>query len=189
MMKRTLSISGAALAALLTSAPRARAEVTLSIDAALGVPVDQTPQRYLSTGAGFDLRAGYRFRVPYQHVSFTPEILVGYTDLAANLIRIRPGLRVGIGRVLVPYAYGHIGWGYTSFDPLGTRDTAPDPVFTGAHGFSFDAGVGLDVKVLRRLSVGAQLGYNVLNVGSTPRAPVSWRAKWMSLGLGATFHL
>ncbi len=190
-MKQGTWITGAAAFAgvLLAGVQEARADWALAGDFDVGVPVDQTPQRYLGTGAGFDFRAGYRFKIPYQHIAITPELSAGYTDLAAHLIRIRPGLRVGLGRLLVPYAYGHVGYGWTSFDPIGTRDTSPNATFVSSQGFSFDFGAGLDVTILRRLTVGAHIGYNVVNVGTTERTVLDWRAKWMSFGLNATFYL
>lgn len=190
-MKRVTWITGGAAfaAALLAGAREARADVALAGDFDLGIPVDQAPQRYLGTGAGFDFRAGYRFRIPYQHIAVTPELAAGYTNLSAQLIRVRPGLRVGIGRLLVPYLYGHVGYGWTSFDPIGTRNTVPDAPTVSSHGLSFDFGAGLDVTILRRLTVGAHLGYNVVNVGTTERTLLDWRAKWMSIGLNATLYL
>jgi hypothetical protein len=182
-MKRVAAF--AALVALLGAAGEARADVMLGADVALGVPVDQAPLRYLATGAGFDLRGGYRFRIPYLSVSITPEIAAGYMDLGAHLVRVRPGVRVGIGRILTPYAYAHVGWGFTSFDPLGAKDTTGTTPYTGAHGLSFDGGAGLDVAILKRLNVGAHLGYNVVNV-DTSTSP--FRAKWMSFGLNAALH-
>ncbi|MFT3767933.1 MAG: hypothetical protein QM820_20985 [Minicystis sp.] len=191
MMKLLTWFTGAAAGAglLLASAREARADVALAADAALAVPVDQAPQRYLSTGAGFDLRGGYRFRIPYQNISITPEIAAGYTDLGAHLVRVRPGLRVGVGRILVPYLYGHVGYAFTSFNSIGAGDTTGTAPFVSAQGLSFDVGAGLDVTILRRFSVGAHVGYNVVNVGSTDRTPIDWRAQWMSFGLTATLHL
>src|SRR5262249_44730639 len=136
-----------------------------------------------------DLRGGYRFRIPYQHIAITPELAAGYTDLAAHVFRIRPGLRVGIGRLLVPYISGHVGWAHVSFDPIGTFDKSTSPTFVGSQGLSSDFGAGLDVAILRMLTVGAHVGYNVVNVGATPRTPLDWRAKWMSFGLTATVYL
>ena len=190
-MKRLTWITAAAVAAGASLAvPReARADVALAGDFDVGIPVDQAPQRYLSTGAGFDLRLGYRFRIPYANVAVVPEVAGGYTDLGAHLVRVRPGLRLGIGRLLVPYAYGHVGWAWTSFDPLGSRDAGPGTPFLSAQGPSFDFGGGLDITILRRLTVGAHIGYNVVGVGAADKRTLDWRAKWMSLGLNATFYL
>lgn len=180
------AIAGAIAVASLASPRAARADISLAGDIDLGVPVDQGTTQYLSTGAGFDLRLGYRFRVPYRHISIIPEIAAGYTDLGAHLVRVRPGIRVGVGRVLMPYAYGHVGWGFTSFDVYGSRNLTDVPVYRSSNGLSFDAGLGLDVNILRRFTVGAHLGYNVVNVGITDSSPLDWRAKWMSFGLTAT---
>jgi hypothetical protein len=179
----------AALVAALAGARAARADVAISGDIDLAVPVDQAPQRYLSTGAGLDLRAGYRFKVPYAHVAIIPEIAFGYTDLGASLVRFRPGLRVGMGRLLTPYVYGHMGWAWTSFDPFGAADTRGIAPFVSAQGLTFDFGAGLDVTILRRFSVGAHIGYNSAGVGATDKTPLDWRAKWMSFGLTATLFL
>lgn len=186
-MERLNRIAVAAAAgALLAGAREARADITLAGDLDVGIPVDQAPARYLSTGAGLDLRLGYRFRVPYQNVTVVPEVALGYTDLSAHIVRARPGVRVGIGRLLVPYLYGHVGWAYTGFNARGTLSTL-EPLSSGAQGYSFDAGAGLDVTILRRLTVGAHLGYNVVGVGQTDRS-AAFRAKWMSLGLSASFY-
>ena len=190
-MKRVMwtTCAAAFACALLAGTQEARADVALAGDVDLAIPIDQAPQRYLATGAGLDLRAGYRFRIPYQHIAITPELAAGFTDLSAHMIRVRPGLRVGFGRLLVPYAYAHLGWGLASFDPIGTRDTSPNATFVSASGLSFDFGAGLDVTILRRFTVGAHLGYNVMNVGTTARTPLDWRSKWMSFGLNATLYL
>ncbi len=183
------TVAGTLLAVLvLVRAREARADVALAADFDAAIPIDQTPQRYLSTGAGFDLRLGYRFLIPYAHVAIVPELAAGYTDLGAGIVRVRPGLRVGIGRILAPYAYGHVGYSWTSFDPLGSRDLSASPPSASASGPAFDFGAGLDLTLLRRLTVGAHLGYNVVAVGATDRPTVDWRSKWMSLGLNATFY-
>ncbi len=195
-MKRLTWIPAAAtvagtLLAVLAGAREARADVALAADVDAAIPIDQTPQRYLSTGAGFDLRLGYRFLIPYAHVAIVPELAAGYPDLGARIARVRPGLRVGIGRILAPYAYGHVGWAWTSFDPLGSRDLSASTPSSSSSGPSFDFGAGLDLSILRQLTVGAHVGYNVVTVGATKLTDLTdpaWRSKWMSLGLNATFY-
>jgi hypothetical protein len=187
-MNRFHGIAGAAvLAALLSGARQARADIAIAGDVDVGLPVGQRPpQNYLATGAGFDLRFGYRFRIPYQPLFVIPEIAAGYTDLDAGVIRVRPGLRVSFGRLVIPFAYAHLGWGWASFDPLGVSDprtTTPD---VSAGGLSFDAGGGVDFAVLRRVMVGVHLGYNVIDVGQAATTTPDWRAKWINVGLGAT---
>jgi opacity protein-like surface antigen len=143
----------------------------------------------MATGAGFDVRLGYRFRIPYQPLWITPEAAAGYTDLAAHFIRVRPGVRVAFGRFVMPWAQVHVGYGWTSFDPAGTADTRSTP-FVSAGGLAFDAGAGVDFAVIRRLSVGAHLGYNAVSIGQVDSAHTQpWRAKWINVGLNATFLL
>jgi hypothetical protein len=190
-MKRFHVVTGtAAVSALLMADPRpARADIAIGGDFDVGLPVVQsTAVPYLSTGAGFDFRLGYRFRIPYQLLWITPELAAGYIDLDANIVRIRPGVRVAFGRFVIPYAYTHLGWGWASYDPLGTSDRQGKASFLSAGGLTFDAGAGVDFAVLRRLSVGAHLGYNVVDVGQVDATHLDWRAKWISIGLDATFH-
>jgi hypothetical protein len=187
-MNRFHGIAAAAvLGALLSGSRRAHADIAIAGDVDVGLPVGQRPpQNYLATGAGFDLRLGYRFRIPYQPLFVIPEIAAGYTDLDAGVIRVRPGLRVSFGRLVIPFAYAHLGWGWASFDPLGVSDprtTTPD---VSAGGLSFDAGGGVDFAVLRRVMVGVHLGYNVIDVGQAAATTPDWRAKWINVGLGAT---
>jgi hypothetical protein len=183
--------AAAAAAVLVAGARDARADLALAADVDVAVPVDPSQMpTYMTTGAGFDLRLGYRFRVPYSLVAITPEISGGYADLASRIVRVRTGVRVGYGRVFVPYAYAHLGWGWTSFDRLGTSDASPTPILSSAQGASYDVGAGIDLAILRRLTFGAHLGYNVVDVDPTqaPTLP-TFRAKWMNFGLTATLYL
>lgn len=189
-MKRLCWITGAAaLVASLAAARPARAEISIAGDFDVGLPVAQTGKpTYLATGAGFDVRLGYRLRIPYQPLFIIPELAAGYTDLSAHLIRVRPGVRVAFGRFVMPYAHVHVGYGWASFDPLGTADTT-GAAAKSAGGFEFDTGAGVDFAVLRRLHVGAHLGYNIVNVAQVDAQTPSWRAKWINVGLNATFLL
>jgi hypothetical protein len=176
--------------ALLAGARPARAEIAVAGDFDVGLPVAQPPsQTYLATGAGFDVRLGYRFRIPYQPLWITPELAAGFTDLASHLVRVRPGVRVAFGRFVIPWAQVHLGYGWTSFDPLGTADPKGSTPSVSAGGFAFDTGAGVDFAVLRRLLVGAHLGYNIVTVGQVDVQTPSWRAKWIDVGLNATFLL
>jgi hypothetical protein len=190
-MKRLHWITGAALlGALLASSRPARAEIAIAGDVDVGLPVGQTmAQSYLSTGASFDLRLGYRFRIPYQPLYITPEIAAGYADLSAHIIRVRPGVRVSFGRFVIPYAFVHLGYGWASFDPLGTADVRGMTPFVSSNGLEFDTGAGVDFAVLRRLHVGAHLGYNILDVGAVGSLTLPYKAKWLNVGLNATLLL
>src|SRR5690348_3727993 len=103
-MKRLHLVTGvAALGAMLAGTREARADFELGGDFDVALPIlQQTQFNYLATGAGFDVRVGWRFRVPYQPLWFTPELAAGYTDLSANVVRVRPGLRVAFGNFVIP---------------------------------------------------------------------------------------
>jgi hypothetical protein len=200
-MNRLKWLTCAAVVAGVLGAREARADIALGGDVDIAVPIDAAGpptlarSKYVSTGAGFDLRVGYRFIIPYRNIAITPELVGGYTDISSRLFRLRPGVRVGFGRLFVPYAYGHIGWGWTSFDPLGNNNM-PSPTYTltGSQGASFDFGAGLDITVARRFTLGGHIGYNVVNVtqvgdSGRPATSPGWAAKWMNFGLQATFYL
>src|SRR3954471_22235571 len=139
-MKYSKWITGAAVASLawfngLAGERAARAEFGVGGDFLVGLPVGQTPMTtYLATGAGLDLRLGYRLRVAYQPLSVTPELAAGYMDLWAHIVRVRPGVRIAFGRLVMPYAYGHMGYGWTSYDSLGARDKLGTAPFNSAGG-------------------------------------------------------
>jgi len=188
-MSRLRWISAAALlGASLAGSRQARADIAIAGDFDVGLPISQTSAAsYLATGLGFDARLGYRFRVPYQPLWIVPEVAFGYDDLSAHLIRLRPGVRVSFGRFVVPFVYTHLGWGWTSFDPLGAADPHSLATFESSSGLAFDAGAGVDLSVLRMLTVGAHLGYNVVEVGQVDATHPQWNAKWLSVGLNGTF--
>ena len=73
-MKRLHLVTGvAALGATLAGARQARADFSLGGDFDVALPILQsTPKSFLSTGAGFDIRVGWRFRIPYQPLWITP---------------------------------------------------------------------------------------------------------------------
>ena len=189
-MKRLHLVTGiAALGATLVGAREARADFALGGDFDVALPIlQQTQFNYLATGAGFDVRVGWRFRVPYQPLWFTPELAAGYTDLSANVVRVRPGLRVAFGNFVIPFAYAHLGFGWTSYDPLGVNDRLATAMYVSAPGYAFDAGAGVDFAVLRRLTVGAHLGYNMVGVGEVRTGLPGFRANWINVGLNAAFH-
>ncbi len=187
-MSRLRWIPAAALVAASLASRQARADIAVAADVDVGLPISQTTaNNYLATGVGFDVRLGYRFRIPYQPLWIIPEVVAGYDDLSAHLVRLRPGVRVSFGRFVVPFVYTHLGWGWTSFDPLGASDPRSLASFDSASGLSFDAGAGVDLAVLRILTVGAHLGYNVVEVGQADAATPPWSAKWLSVGLNGTF--
>ena len=57
------------------------------------------------------------------------------------------GVRVGFTAVVEPYVFTHLGYGF-----LGSEADL-------VHGFSIDAGIGLDKRLGRHVTIGGSLGY------------------------------
>jgi len=129
----------------------------------------------ISGGGGFKVRLGDQIRFPRLWV--TPEFEYGYDHFFANDIsgsayacdmhRLMGGARLGIGRVVVPTFYAHVGYGW--------RNTG-DPTVTADRGVAFDGGFALDLHVVRRLSFGGHVEFATLN--APPFAP-----QWVAVGL------
>lgn len=194
---------------------QAKAEVQLAADFDVAVPVNAPDNTRVltTTGAGFDGRLGFRFRIPRTYIGITPELAVGYTGMDATFVRVRPGVRFGVGKLVIPYVYGHIGWGWTSYNCDGANgsvlkrsdaqnymclDETGKALAKGergsGQGAAFDVGIGLDVHPVRHFSMGAHIGYNAVNVsdpntlsgGNTAR--YYDQPKWFNFGLNATVH-
>lgn len=142
-----LLVAGAVLlSASLVSRPAA-AGPTLAADLDLGFPVSSSGD----TGGGFGIRFGQELHVA--PVALTPE--VGFTyhnfsgDLGPRIYRGIAGARLGIGEVLRPGAFAHLGFGH--FVPT-YGDNQTD--------FTFDAGGFLDLTIIPFLSVGIHGAYN-----------------------------
>lgn len=192
--------------ALAATEKQASADVLIAGDFDVGVPVNLAQTRIpLATGVGFDARLGFRFRIPRAHVAIIPELAAGYTAMDTGIVRVRPGLRLGFGRLVVPYLYGHIGWSWSNFDcgdptknstlcdrqPLRLNEQAERGTGQGA---AFDAGLGLDVTLNRHFTIGAHAGYNVVSVTNARKLDAANtnaaidQPKWFNLGLNASIY-
>lgn len=168
MRARSLSASILALLTVVLASSRARAGTELGVDFDGALPVDS--HGTLDGGGGFGVRLGHQIHLPA--VRLTPELDYGYMHLFGadgwpdvTTHRIQGGLRLGIGEILVPFAFVHAGYGWR---------VSSLPV-TGGGGLAVDAGVGLDVS-LGPLSVGGHVGY--ASIAVDPNDP-----KWVILGL------
>jgi hypothetical protein len=167
------TVAGVFLAAT-TFASAARAsgtEIGVDVDGAL--PVNTS---LLNGGGGFGIRLGEEFHVPL--LRLTPEVDYGYMHLFASQApsdwttnRIQGGLRLGLGELVVPFAFVHMGYGWRS---------TPDSSY-GGGGLAFDAGLGLDIN-LGIVSFGAHAGYATID--AQPASP-----QWVILGLDAAVVL
>jgi hypothetical protein len=172
-LPRALSTLAAALvlaAAFSTTTP-AHAGPTVSADLDLGTALGA---RNLASGTdslmaprpsplyivGFRVRAGWRFDIG--PVWLLPEIGGGYdkerfvgTSVESSLPRAFGGARAGLSLSLLPglriepAVYGHAGFAQYQADDNGT---------------AFDVGGALDLRILRHLLVGVQVGYDVVTV-------------------------
>ena len=173
------------------AAPSAQAaplvEPTVGLDLDFAVPV-QSP--LLTAGAGFDARVGVAFHIA--SFSLTPELALGYVVMDARVFRFHPGVRFGVGRLIMASVYGHIGYGLTRYLSGATTGWEGTPIPASVEtvgGASFDAGAALDIRPIRRVSVGAQAGYNVTQVGRPGVADAPYfAARWLNFGLhGAVY--
>ncbi len=151
-----------AFATVALASQQAHAGPELGVDLDGALPVDS--HGTLDGGGGFGIRLGHQVHLPALRV--TPELDYGYMHLfGANgwpdltTHRIEGGLRLGIGELLVPFAFLHGGYGWRVSD---------------GSGFAIDLGVGLDLT-LGPLSVGAHAGY--ASIAADPNDP-----KWVILG-------
>lgn len=170
-------------AALLVLPTAAAADWELAADVNLIFPTG--PNFDDKVGFGIDGRLGYQFPIP--GIALTPELLVGYVNFAepdrsrlpdASVFRLMGGARLGIGTILRPSVFGHVGYGHLSVtggesileNPSGLDDNSA---------FQWDAGVALDLTILPILDVGVHGAYNRLEFDNA--------VEWWSLGAHVAF--
>ncbi len=187
-MNRSRALSSAlALAATFSASHPAHAGPTVAADLDLGTPVGRGIAASIASAVpptgpvaslpalwivGFRVRAGWRFDVG--PVWLLPEIGGGYDVERTHegtgihgypLPRGFGGARAGVSLPLAPLVrfepgiYGHVG--YARYWLTGGPD----------DGLANDVGLSLDLRILRYLIVGAQVGYDVVTVWKSP--PVS----------------
>jgi hypothetical protein len=161
----------AAATTLSTMAHADGTEIGVDVDGAL--PVNT---HLLNGGGGFGIRLGEEYHLPL--VRLTPEVGYGYMRLLHDQApsdwtthRVEGGLRLGVGELLVPFAFAHVGYGWRS-----TADSS-----FGGDGLAFDAGLGLDIN-LGIISFGGHAGYATIE--AQPASP-----QWVILGLDAALVL
>lgn len=157
------SIPACAAVALASHVARAGTEVGADFDDALSIDSHGT----LGGGGGFGVRLGQELHLPA--LRLTPELDYGHMQLfGANgwpdvtTHRIEGGLRIGVGELLMPFAFLHAGYGWR---------VSSTPV-TGGGGLALDGGIGLDLT-LGPLSVGGHIGYASIAVDpNEPRCAI-----------------
>jgi hypothetical protein len=169
-VRNARSVSVAILLVVAFTTQPSRADTAIAADLDYAIPVDSNAD----TGAGFGIRVGPQFHVPL--LVLTPELAFTYHgfagDFGPRVYRGTAGLRVGVGEVIRPGVFAHLGVG---------RMTADSPVVDAAHtAFTYDAGIFLDFTLLPLLNIGVHAAYNHLNGEST-----SANFQWVTLGAHA----
>jgi hypothetical protein len=157
-------------------------DVAGDIEGAAVVETPHTPAgNSLGGGTGFKVRVGAQFRAPL--IRFVPEVGYGYAHFFAvddagtaydwNTHRVIAGARLGLGEILVPTIYAHVGYGW--------RGTG-DPTVPQVGGTAVDAGLALDLHLIPHLGLGAHGEYATID--ARPYAP-----QWLAIGLHADLVL
>jgi hypothetical protein len=131
----------------------------------------------LAGGGGLKARLGGQFRAPFVRV--TPEVGYGYMHVFTtneigsnydwNTHQLFGGIRLGIGEIVTPTLYGHVGYGWR---------VTHDPTIPDANGVAFDVGFALDVRIIPHFDLGAHVEYAMID--SRPYVP-----QWVAMGLHA----
>jgi hypothetical protein len=157
--------AGAALFALTLGARSASASTAIAGDLDFAVPINSQ----LDSGAGFGIRLGKQLHAPL--AVLTPELgftYHGFSGLTAY--RGVAGLRLGVGEIIRPGVFAHLGVGHL---------TAPSPA-PSSTAFTYDAGAFLDFTLLPLLDIGAHAAYNHVNA----KDPVG-AFQWATVGVHA----
>lgn len=165
------------------STKEAHAGPIIGLDLDLGTAF----QNQVDFSGGGGLRLGYRFNIPGSWLYVQPEIGGHYMNFGFNSDTVgydyagilNGGLRLGVQGPVQPNIFGHVGLGFMGYvtDPNG--DSA------GYIGPAADVGAGIDFRIVRGFTLGAQVAYNSVAVPSTDFGA----AKWLSFGLTANFQL
>jgi hypothetical protein len=131
----------------------------------------------LAAGTGFKVRIGAQYHVPL--LRFTPEAVYGYQHLFANndigptfawdTNRLVAGARLGVGELVVPSIYGHVGYGWRMTGDSSVQNTG---------GVAADGGIALDLRVIPHVGFGAHAEYSMID--ARPYVP-----QWLAFGLHA----
>jgi hypothetical protein len=159
--------------ALTFAAAPSRAEIAIGADLDYAVPVKSDAE----SGWGFGIRLGYQMHVPA--VVLTPEIAFTYHDFSGNfapkVYRGLAGLRLGIGEIIRPGVFGHLGMGRFAIDIPGL-----DSIDISHTAFTYDFGAFLDFTLIPIINIGVHAAYNHLNGGNHADG-----FQWVTLGAEA----
>lgn len=163
---RRLTIPAAAISMLLYATP-SKADTIIGVQGSLNTLT--SPSRD-GTGAGIDLLLGKRLDLKL--LTLGTELSLGMHSLPggddATAYRALAGANLGVGAVLRPSIFAHIGVGH-----IAVADNAiPDQSRTALAG---DVGLALDFTLLPLLDIGIQGSYNAIG-GTSSTDPFGWIA-------------
>jgi hypothetical protein len=176
---KSIFVGGAAMltaAATLFYSPTSAADTIIGVQGNINTLVEPSRE---GTGAGIDVLLGKRLDLTL--VTFGTELSLGLHSLPgadkATAYRALAGVNLGIGSILRPSIFAHIGVGHIAV----ADDSIPDQSRTGLAG---DAGVALDFTLLPLLDIGVQGSYNAISKTSDTDP-----FRWLQAGVHATLVL
>lgn len=167
----------ATAAALVAWPQTAAAETVVGVDLSFN---DSLVGEDAGNGAGVDLYFGPRLDLAI--LTLTTELSGGFHDFAGELeptvYRGMAGGRLGIGVVIRPSVFAHIGVGHLRFDDLigDGRNSRTN--------LAADVGAALDFTILPLVDLGIQGSYNTI-AGDDNNEPF----EWLQAGAHVTFVL
>jgi len=154
--------TGAAFLVLAACASPAFAEGMAAFDVDYAAPMDSEG---VSSGYGFGVRLGGQVHAPL--IVLTPELGFAYHRFSGVAKQVTyggiAGLRLGIGEVIRPGAFAHIGYGARKTELPGRADDS------GA--LTYDVGAFLDFTLLPVLDLGVHGAYNNWTGSGQPSFP------------------
>lgn len=133
-----------------------------------------------ASGAGLDLYFGPRLDLAI--LTLTTELSGGYHNFGgpfdSNVYRLMGGGRLGVGVVIRPSVFAHLGVGHLRYEDLldGGRD--------GRTNVAGDLGAALDFTLLPLVDLGVQASYNIVAGDDSTDA-----FEWLQAGVHITFVL
>jgi len=173
-------------AASLASTKEAAAGPYLGVDLDLGTAFANSRVGGSNVDFSYGLggRVGYKFEIPRSYVWILPEAGIHYMSFGTNALNagaidhattFNVGGRFGLKGLVQPNVFAHLGYGV-----LGSSLGGP----------AADIGAGIDFKLGRVFTLGAQIAYNTVTVTDTPFGAYTAQgsAKWVNFGLVSGFN-
>ena len=169
----------AAVATIPTWPRSAAADTVVGVDLNFNDAITEDNDDDAETGAGVDVFFGPRLDLTL--LTLTTELSGGFHDLGGDadptVYRLLAGGRLGLGAIIRPSVFAHLGVGHVRFDNLlGGRD--------GRTHLAGDVGAALDFTLLPLINLGIQGSYNAVAGNDDEQA-----IEWLQAGVHVTFVL